>query len=579
MSDTEIEFSLSKEEIKLFSSIITFGAQTKKELLLSSDIQAEKADESLLSLINKGLIKEDDELQVYHPSLPLKNIQKMLNEGTTRIEKNKVDQTENFQQYRKITEEELDNFNNILVEQLRKFSESNNELRVTLKEELENREQQRIELANKVLDEMISSFSETGSKFQSETQSAISTESVNFEKNWTKVTNRFQTVPEIGIRILKDSLTQHEEELGNVIKSVTEKITSHHSQLLNIIASIEAESTSQIQEFLSNTESSGGELRANLTTGLNESRKHEKEFVKDIQQQVLVSLIDNVTKALKGVVSELAKEIDKDINDALITVKQQTAAAITESSEQIKSEFKEFADNATELIQEQKPSLGVLNTELTEISAGQKLEKISDNFKQQLHLHITTDLNALESNYRRVQHTIADIMENIRRDAKNRLIQQNTEFEKIVTLFSEIIEKSVSRRDMEVARLQQLAQSIDQHLRSLQVSIPMRTNHFKTTTIASIENTKTEIQETINKSIKSAIDDIYTFLKNSQDRIETIVNETMEESKREIKNVITSSEQLDNTISNLHKQYIETIESRFEQRAKVMNTELEAVAR
>ncbi|MFX0051505.1 MAG: hypothetical protein ACFE8U_09455, partial [Candidatus Hermodarchaeota archaeon] len=506
MSDTEIEFSLSKEEIKLFSSIMTFGAQTKKELLLSSDIQAEKAEESLSSLINKGLIKKDDEIQVFFPSLPLKNIQEMLNEGTTRIEKNKVDQTENFQQYRKITEEELDNFYSILEEQLSKFSESSNELRVTLKEELENREQQRIELSKNVVDEMISSFSETGSKFQSETQSAISTESVGFEKNWTKVTNRFQTIPEIVIRILKESLAQYEEELGNVIKSVTEKITSHHSQLLNIIASIEAESTSQIQEFLSNTESSGGELRANLTTGFNESRKHEKEFVKEIKQQVQVSLVDNVTKALKGVVSELAKEIDKEINDALIVVKQQTAAAIVESSEQIKSGFKEFADNATELIQEQKPSLGVLNTELSEFSAGQKLEKISDNFKQQLHSHITTDLNALESNYRRVQHSIADIMENIRRDAKNRLIQQNNEFEKLISHFSEIIEKSVSRRDMEVARLQQLSQSIDQHLRNLLVSIPMRTNHFKTTTIGSIENTKTEIQETINKSIKSAID-------------------------------------------------------------------------
>jgi DNA repair exonuclease SbcCD ATPase subunit len=579
MSDSEIKFSLSKDEVKLFSSMMMFGAQTKRELLLSTDLHAEKAEGSLSSLLNKGLIREDEETQVFSPYLPLKNISTMLNESTTAIEKNKRDEAENFQQYRKITEEELENFHDSLGKQLSKFNDFNNQLQATLKEELESREEERANMVKKIVDEMISAFSESGSKFHSETQTAISTESINFEKNWTKAVDRFQTIPEIGIRILKESLTHYEEELANIIKSAIEKITSHHSQLLNIVASIEAESTSQVQEFLVNAESASVEMRTNLNTGLHESRKHEKEFMNEIKQQVQVSLVDDVTKALKGVVSDLAKDIDKGINDALIAVKQQTDAAIAESSKQIKSEFKEFAENASELIQEQRPSLGVLNTELTELSTVQKLDTITSTFKQQLQSHLTTDLNALETYYRRVQNSVTDIMENIRRDAKNRLIQQNSDFERLISSFKEVIEKSVARREMEAVRLQQISQSVDKFLHNILVSIPMRSNHFKTTTKDSIENTRTKVQETIDKSIKSAVNDIYSILTSSQKRIESVVQETMEESQREIQNVVTSSEQLGNTVSNLQDQYTETIESRFEQRAKVMNTELEAVAR
>ena len=55
MSNPEIRYSLSKSESKLFSSLVKLGGQTKQELLLTSSLNIEKADEALLTLINKVL--------------------------------------------------------------------------------------------------------------------------------------------------------------------------------------------------------------------------------------------------------------------------------------------------------------------------------------------------------------------------------------------------------------------------------------------------------------------------------------------------------------------------------------------
>ena len=55
MSNPEIRYSLSKSESKLFSSLVKLGGQTKQELLLTSSLNIEKADEALLTLINKSL--------------------------------------------------------------------------------------------------------------------------------------------------------------------------------------------------------------------------------------------------------------------------------------------------------------------------------------------------------------------------------------------------------------------------------------------------------------------------------------------------------------------------------------------
>ena len=170
-----------------------------------------------------------------------------------------------------------------------------------------------------------------------------------------------------------EPITKYERELSEIIKLSVKKITSIQSQLSDIVTAIEAESTNQIQEFFANTESFAEDFKTNLNTGLQESRKQEKDFLNEISRRLQVTLGEEITKTLQGVVKKLGKEIDKEINQAIKEVKQQTNNAITNSSNQVKSEFKEFVENASELIQEQRTSLDVLNTELTKLSSEKKL--------------------------------------------------------------------------------------------------------------------------------------------------------------------------------------------------------------
>ncbi len=579
MSNPETEFSLSKTENKLFSSLVMFGGQTKRELLLATDLQVEKVEEALSKLLNKGIIQFDDETGIFFRALPLENIINLLDTSSTEIEANKKDQSEIFQEYRKDVNNNLEKYRESLEKQFDEFKTSSNVLQTSLKENFENNEQQRVKRTEELAETMLSSFSTGASELQTEFQTSLSSESTFFDKEWTKALDGFQNIPETGVRTLKGSIEKYEKELSSIIKMAVKKTTSIQSQLSDVVTAIEAESATQIQEFFTNTESVAEEFKTNLNTGLHESWKQEKEFLNEVRKRVQVTLESEIAKALQTVVKNLAIEIDKGINEAIKQVRLQTDNVITESSNQIKTEFKEFVENASELIQEQRTSIDVLNTELTKLSSEQKLASVSGTFKRQLQAHLSAELNTLETNYRRVQKSTNDIMETIRRSAKNRLIQQSKELEGLIHSFREEIEKSIARKDMDINRYQQLSQSVVKLIGNLLVSIPMRSNQFKSSLKGTINDTVAELKEGMGESSLSPVNDIYDSLTNSQKRIDAVFQETIEESQNEIQKVINSLAQLSNTVSNLQEAYLEKVDHRFEQRAKVMNTELDAIAR
>ncbi len=579
MSNPENEYTLSKTETKLFSNLVMFGGQTKQEILLATDLQIEKAEQALLTLVNKGLVKLDEESGVFSLVLPLEKIIDILNASSTGIEANKKEQEETFLQYQNVIGENLEKFHESLEKQFGEFKTSSNVLQASLKEDLEVTEQQRVKRSEELSETLLSSFSNTLSELQTELQTSLSSESTLIEKEWMKALDSLKTIPETGTRTLKGSIAEYKKELSNIIKLASKQITSNQSQLSNVVTAIEVESTAQIQEFFTNSDSIVGEVKTNLSTGLQESWEQEKEFINEIRRRVQVTLEEDIVKTLETVVTNLAKEIDKNINEVVKAIKLKTDKVISESSNQLKSEFKEFVENASELIQEQRTSLDVLNTELKEVSSEQKLALISSTFMQQLQTHLSTDLNELEKNYRRVQKSATDVMETIRRTAKKKLSQQNQEFKELIDSFQAVIEDSIARKDTDVVHLERLSQKVSQLLASLLISIPMRSNHFKTSLKSFIDSTVVELQESINESSLNPLNDIYDTLKSSQKRIDSVLRETLDESQNEIQKVITSTEQLNTTTSNLQENYMEKVQNRFEQRAKVMSTELEAIAR
>ncbi|MFX0126121.1 MAG: hypothetical protein ACFFAE_21040, partial [Candidatus Hodarchaeota archaeon] len=579
MSNPENKYSLSKTESKLFSSLVKLGGQTKQELILTSALNVEKADQALSTLIDKGFIQLDEETGIYLQSLPLEKVMTLLNDNSKEIEKNKKNFEETFQGHRKSIDENLGKLRESLKTEFEEFKTSNNSLQSSLKEKFDEIEQQRIKQTEELTETLLTSFSTNVTNSQTDFQTSLSSDSSFFEKEWLKALDGFQSIPEIGTRTLKGSIKKYETELSDIIKLSVKKISSIQSQFSDIVTAIELESTNQIQEFLANTKSFAEDFETNLSTGLQESWKQEREFLDEIRKRLQVLLGQEITKALQSVVENLAKEIDEDINQAINEVKQQTNNAITNSSNQIKTEFNEFVENASELIQEQRTSLDVLNTELTKLSSEKKLKSVSDTFKRQLQAHLSTDMNNLEINYRRAQKATIDIMEEIRRSAKDRLIQQSKEFEGLIHTFQTTIEKSIARKDMDINHFQRLSQSVVQLLGNLLISVPMRSNHFKTMLKNSINNSVLELKDGMSESSFTPVKDIYDSLSSTQKRIETSFKETLEESQNEIRKAISSTTQLNSTVTNLQEAFLEKVEHRFAQRAKVMNTELEAVAR
>ncbi|MFX0204660.1 MAG: hypothetical protein ACFFDT_01650, partial [Candidatus Hodarchaeota archaeon] len=579
MSNPEIKYPLSKTESKLFSSLAKLGGQTKRELLLTTRINVEKVDQALLTLIDKGFIQIDEETGIYLQSLPLTNLMTLLKESSVEVETNKKELDETFHDHRRIIDESIGKLRESLETQFEEIKDSNNTLQTSLKEKFEEIEQQRIKHTEEHQESLLSSFSTNLTDIQTEFQSSLSSDSSNFEKEWLKVLDGFQSIPETGTRTLKGSISKYEKELSEIIKLSVKKITSIQSQLSDIVTAIETESTNQVQEFFANIKTFTEDFKTSLNASLQESSKQEKDFLNEIRRRLQVTLGEEINKTLEGIVTNLGNEIDKEINTAVEDIKKQTDSAITSGSNQIKAEFKEFLENASELIQEQKTSLDVLNTELTKMSSAKKLTAVSDSFKRQLQAHLSADMNNLEINYRRAQKATIDIMEEIRRLAKDRLIQQSREFEGLIHSYKTIIEKSIARKDLDISNLQQISQSIVQLLGNLLVSVPMRSNDFKATLKNSINKSVLELREGMNESSLSPVNDIYDSLSGVQKRIETSFKETLEESQNEIRKAINTTVQLNSTVNNLQEAFLEKVEHRFEQRAKVMNTELEAAAR
>ncbi|MHA1942330.1 MAG: hypothetical protein ACW97P_11525, partial [Candidatus Hodarchaeales archaeon] len=398
-------------------------------------------------------------------------------------------------------------------------------------------------------------------------------------QHWSRAVDGFQNLPESGTRNLRDSITKYETELETVVSTSVDQIKKIQTHFMDLLTGIETESTQRIQEFFTNTNIVSSDLKTNLTTGLNESRKNEKEFIDEVQEHVRISLEKDVLNTLKKVVQDLTKDVDKEINSALKEVIKQTDGVIDECSIQLRTEFKEFTESAKELIMEQKSSLNVLDSAIIEASAEQKLDTLSELLTKQLKADFTTEVNQIETSYRKAQNSAMEIMESLRKTAKAKLVQQTVEFEKLINNFSELIDQSVTRKDMDISRFQQLSKSVEQLLRNLLISIPMRANQYRESLKETLENTSANLQEEVNEFSQSSIKKIYDSLATSQEQISSISDQTLEESKKEIQKVITTSDQFQNEMASLQDEYLEKVENRFDQRAKVMNTELEAISR
>ena len=579
MSNPEIKDPLSKTEKTLFSSLTKLGGQTKHELSLTSGINVENVDKALLKLSDKGFIQLDEETGIYKQSIPLENVINMLNESSVEIETNKKELDETFQEHRKSIDNSLGKLREYLETQFEEFKGSNDALQTSIREKFDEIEQQRMKQTEESSETLLSSFSTGLTDVQTEFQTLLSSDSSVFEKEWIKALDGFQSIPETGTRTLKASITKYEKELSEIIKASVKKITTIQSQLTDIVTAIETESTNQIQDFFANTKAFAEDFETNLNTNLQESWKQERDFLNEVRRKLQVTLGEEIAKAIEGVAQNLGKEIDKEINQAVNDVKKQTTDAINNSSNQIRAEFKQFIENSSELIQGQKTSLDVLNTEISTLSSEKKLTTVSDSFSRQLQAHLSADLNNLEINYRRAQKATIDIMEEIRRSAKNRLVQESKEFEGLIHSFNTMIEKSIARKDLDISNLQRISQSSVQLLGNLLISVPMQSNHFKTLLKNSINNSVLELKDGMSETALSPVKAIYESLSSTQKRIEASFKESMEESQNEIQKTISSTTQLNNTVNNLQEAFLEKVEHRFEQRAKVMNTELEAAAR
>ncbi len=579
MTTPEISFTLKKSETKILNTLISFGSQTKNDLMLISEVQEEKAEQAIAELLKKGYIQLNEETELVSATLPVSALTKMLTANMDLIENTRESYQEEFQNSKTSVEEALGKFQETVTDGFKALQTQNKELDSFLKEVVEEKEKLNQSQLDEMVQQLVTSMTTKIAETQNVVQTNISEGTSKFDKHWTKSIDEFQSLPDSGTRSLKESITKYEQELNGIIKTSVEKINSIQQQFNDLLDAVESESVSRIQEYYSNTGTVASDLKANLKTGLQESRMHEKEFINEVRKHVRTSLENDVLNALKGVISDLSKEIDKDINEALKLVVQQTDEAINANSEQMKTEFTEFTESAKELIEEQKLSLNVLETEISELTTEQKLESVRDLFLGQLQAAQTTELNHLKTSFRHTQKSVIDLVESLRSTAKSKLTQQGVEFENLIKNFSDIIDESVGRKELDINRLQQLSQSIEQLLRNLLVSIPMRTNQFRISLKDSLDVTNKGLQEEFTESTGVSVNKIYDTLADSQQRIESMTKETLDESKDEIQKAIASSDKFQHGVAALQEDYLSKVENRFDQRAKVMNTELDAITR
>jgi hypothetical protein len=579
MTTTKIEFNLTKSESKILKTLNSYGGQIKKDLILISEIQADKAEEAITKLLEKGFISFEDTSEMIFLTLPISALTSMITSNISEIERKKEEQNHFFQLSKESVNSQLSTFEEQTQNNLEQLQKYNQNLEDSVQEALKRKDKNQHSQLNEIIDDLVTSVNSRIVESENASQEILSDGLTNLEKHWNRGIDGFQNLPESGTRNLRESIVKYEAELETAIKSSVDQIKKIQAHFMDLLTSVEAESTQRIQEFFTNSNIVSNDLKTNLNTGLLESRKKGKEFIEEVQEHVRISLEKDVLNTLKKVVADLTKDIDKEINTALVQVKKQTDSVIDTSSVQLQTEFKEFAESAKELILEQKSSLNVLDSAIIEESAEQKLKSLNDLFLNQVKVDLSSEINQIETSYRLAQNSVMDIMETLRKSAKTKLVQQSVEFEKLITSFSGLIDHSLTRKDLDISRFQQLSQSVEHLLRNLSVSIPMRTNQYRESLKETFEHTSTTLQDEVNDFSQSSIKKIYDSLSKSQEQISTITNETLEESKKEIQKVITSSDQFQTEMTSLQDEYLEKVENRFDQRAKVMNTELEAISR
>ena len=579
MTTSKIDYNLTKSESKILSTLNSYGGQIKKDLILISEIQADKAERAITKLLEKGFVRFEETSGLIFPTLPISTLTSMITSNISEIERKKEEQNHFFQISKDSVDSQLSAFEEQTQDNLEQLQQYNQSLEDSVQKALEKKDKTQFSHLDEIIDELAASVNSNIVTSETQSQEILSEGSTNLEKHWSRAIDGFQNLPESGTRNLRESVIKYENELETVVKSSVDQIKKIQAHFMDLLVGIETESTQRIQEFFTNSNIVSGDLKTNLNTGLLESRKKGKEFIEEVQEHVRISLEKDVLNTLKKVVSDLTKDVDKEINSALKQVKKQTDTVIDTCSTQLETEFKEFAESAKELILEQKSSLNVLDSAIIEGSAEQKLKSLNDLFLNQLKADFTNEINQIEASYRQAQSSAMDIMETLRKSAKTKLVQQSVEFEKLITSFSEIIDQTLTRKDLDISRFQQLSQSVEQLLRNLLVSIPMRANQYRESLKETLESTSTTLQDEVNSFSQTSIKKIYDSLTQSQEQISTITNETLEESKKEIQKVISSSDQFQTEMTSLQDEYLKKVENRFDQRAKVMNTELEAISR
>ncbi|WP_455463818.1 hypothetical protein, partial [Candidatus Hodarchaeum mangrovi] len=265
MTAQEEIFSLNKTEIKLFSTLITFGAQTKRDLFINSAVADEKAENSLASLITKGLARQDKESGIIFSTLPLKNLITLLERNNEKLQTNLK---QDYQGIRKSFEENLQKFKEVNEKQLEELKTSNLVLKSALKKEWDSSEQLRREKSEEYIEDVLTSTSNRVSEVQAKFDSVFTAEKASHEKNWTDAVDQFQNIQDISSRILRESITKYEKQLLEIIRSTSTRINTIQTRILDIITTLETESNVQMQEFFTNTESTSNEFKGNLMSGL-----------------------------------------------------------------------------------------------------------------------------------------------------------------------------------------------------------------------------------------------------------------------------------------------------------------------
>ncbi|MHA1942329.1 MAG: helix-turn-helix domain-containing protein [Candidatus Hodarchaeales archaeon] len=171
MTASEIDFNLSKSESKILSTLNIFGGQIKKDLSVISEIQADKAEEAITKLLEKGFIRFEESTEMIYPTLPISALISMISSNISEIERKKDEQNHFFQTSKENIDSQLSEFEaqtNENLEQLQKFNQS---LENSLKEVLLKKDKTQQSHLDEIVDELVTSVN--SSMVESENKSAL----------------------------------------------------------------------------------------------------------------------------------------------------------------------------------------------------------------------------------------------------------------------------------------------------------------------------------------------------------------------------------------------------------------------